>query len=76
MFLFCFKNQNAFLFFKNQNVFYNCFVVELRLFDKEINSFKEIHVKVFNTGKLEIPGIKTEKTLMSVLELLTKTMRP
>jgi len=61
---------------KQKEAFYNCFVVELRLFDKEINSFKEIHVKVFNTGKLEIPGIKTDKTLISVLELLTKTMRP
>ncbi len=61
---------------KQKEAFYNCFVVELRLFDKEINSFKEIHVKVFNTGKLEIPGIKTDKTLMTVLKLLTKIMRP
>ena len=38
--------------------FYNCFVVIIRI--KHENSFKELHVKIFNTGKLEIPGIKDE----------------
>ena len=41
---------------KKKSAFYNCFVIILRILDKE--NFKEIHIKVFNTGKLEIPGIQ------------------
>lgn len=40
---------------KVKNAFYNCFAVILRFYYD--NSYREIHVKVFNTGKLEIPGI-------------------
>ena len=57
---------------KKKSAFYNCFVLLLRL---NINGiFKEIHVKIFNTGKLEIPGIQTdlymEKTLDKILNIL------
>jgi hypothetical protein len=38
--------------------------------------FKEMHVKVFNTGKLEIPGIQDDRTLIQVLDLLVKILRP
>lgn len=40
---------------KVKNAFYNCFALILRF--KYNDSFREIHVKVFNTGKMEIPGI-------------------
>ena len=40
---------------KKRSAFYNCFVIIVRILDE--NKFKEVHVKVFNTGKLEIPGI-------------------
>lgn len=40
---------------KVKNAFYNCFAVIIRFKYEEI--FREIHVKVFNTGKMEIPGI-------------------
>ena len=59
---------------KKKSAFYNCFVVILRL--KWQGRYKEIHVKVFNTGKLEIPGIQDDRMLEAALELLTKTMRP
>ena len=53
---------------KEKSAFYNCFVIVLRiLFD---NIFKEIHVKVFNTGKLEIPGVQSDSMLEKVLEFL------
>ena len=55
---------------KEKSAFYNCFVVVLRLLFNEI--FKEIHVKVFNTGKLEIPGIQSDIMLGKVLEYLKK----
>ena len=50
---------------KEKSAFYNCFVVTLRVLYKGI--FKEIHVKIFNTGKLEIPGIQNDEILKIVL---------
>jgi TATA-box binding protein (TBP) (component of TFIID and TFIIIB) len=38
--------------------------------------FKEFHVKVFNTGKIEIPGIKNESVFQLILCELIKTMQP
>jgi hypothetical protein len=58
---------------KNKNAFINCFAMILRV--KYHNMFHEIHVKVFNTGKLAIPGIvddgllyETKKVLLSILQ--------
>ena len=50
---------------KEKSAFYNCFVVTLRIIYNNI--FKEIHVKIFNTGKLEIPGIQNDEILEVVL---------
>ena len=38
--------------------------------------FKEFHVKVFNTGKLEIPGIQNEDSFQMVLALVIDTLQP
>ena len=51
---------------KEKGAFYNCFALILRIFYN--NKYKEIHVKVFNTGKLEIPGIQHDETLIIVLD--------
>tara|TARA_B100000524_G_scaffold227996_1_gene120782 strand:- start:3942 stop:4967 length:1026 start_codon:yes stop_codon:yes gene_type:complete len=51
---------------KLKSAFYNCFVLILRIFIN--NTFKEAHVKIFNTGKLEIPGIQTDEFLNKILE--------
>jgi hypothetical protein len=59
---------------KQKSAFYNCFVIILRM--KVNTSFKEFHVKVFNTGKLEIPGIQNEDTYMQLLELVIKILQP
>lgn len=59
---------------KKKSAFYNCFVLIMRILYK--NSFKEIHVKVFNTGKLEIPGIQNDELLYKVLDLLINTLKP
>lgn len=66
---------------KNKSAFYNCFVVVLRI-NYNVNDcnsdnpdiFHEINAKVFNTGKIEIPGIKTKKMLDKVLILLTNIL--
>ena len=39
-------------------------------------NFKEMHVKVFNTGKLEIPGIQNDSDLHHILSLLIKILKP
>jgi hypothetical protein len=53
---------------KQKSAFYNCFVIILRIKHNDI--FKEIHIKVFNTGKLEIPGIQDDKLLDKALDFL------
>lgn len=59
---------------KKKSAFYNCFVVILRINFEE--KFKEIHVKVFNTGKLEIPGIRCQSLFDKVIDLLLSILRP
>jgi hypothetical protein len=58
---------------KTKNAFYNCFAVIFRILFEGI--FREIHVKVFNTGKLEIPGVLNPKLLeivkQNVLDILS-----
>lgn len=53
---------------KKKGAFYNCFVVILRI--AVATGFKEVHVKVFNTGKLEIPGIQDDSLLLIALDRL------
>jgi hypothetical protein len=53
---------------KKKRAFFNCFVLIIRI--KYKDEFKEMHVKVFNTGKLEIPGIQNDEMLKQVLDIL------
>ena len=59
---------------KVKNAFYNCFALIIRF--KFENVFREIHVKVFNTGKLEIPGVLNSKLLDQVKILLLEYIQP
>ena len=59
---------------KEKSAFYNCFVVILRVYLEPI--YKEIHVKVFNTGKLEIPGIKDDVMLDKIIQLFIEIIQP
>lgn len=62
---------------KAKGAFFNCFAVILRL--KWEGQFKEMHIKVFNTGKLEIPGIpgvNTDKFMETVLTCLVECLKP
>ena len=59
---------------KKKSAFYNCFVVILRI--RNDNTFKEFHVKVFNTGKLEIPGIQTDKSFNDILDMVVSILSP
>ena len=59
---------------KIKNAFYNCFAIILRF--KYEGTFREIHVKVFNTGKLEIPGILNKGLLDIVKKMILETVQP
>ena len=59
---------------KEKRAFFNCFVLILRV--KDNDRFKEMHVKVFNTGKLEIPGIQSDVVHKKTLDLLVELLKP
>ena len=59
---------------KKKGAFYNCFVMTVRI--KLKNVFRELHVKVFNTGILEIPGIQTDEMYTYVLDMVIKILQP
>jgi len=60
---------------KNEkSAFYNCFVFIYRL--KVEDKFKEIHIKLFNTGKVEIPGIQKEEHVVRMVEKITFLLQP
>ena len=57
---------------KEKSAFYNCFVLTLRLLEN--NNYKEYHIKIFNTGKIEIPGIQREESLYKIIEFILKIL--
>ena len=59
---------------KQKGAFYNCFAIIIRILYKNI--YKEVHVKIFNTGKLEIPGIQFDELLNITLDNLIKIIQP
>ena len=58
---------------KEKSAFYNCFVLVIRILIE--NKFKEVHVKIFNTGKLEIPGIQEDEMLNKILQYIKFYMK-
>jgi hypothetical protein len=56
-----------------KNAFYNCMAIVIR-FRPIVNGiqtqFKEVHVKLFNTGKMEIPGIVNYLILEQVKQIV------
>lgn len=64
---------------KKKRAFFNCFVLIIRVEDENSPPnafmFKEMHIKVFNTGKLEIPGIQHDNSLKSVIDILIRALK-
>ena len=57
---------------KETSAFYNCFIILIRvLYEGE---YRELHVKIFNTGKMEIPGVKNDKFMFYVLDFMLKNI--
>lgn len=58
---------------KVKNAFYNCFAMTIRFLKEQ---YHEIHVKVFNTGKLEIPGIVDGSLLDLIKANIVRILSP
>ena len=59
---------------KKKSAFYNCFVLILRVLVQD--TFREFHVKIFNTGKMEIPGIQCETIFQRILQKIIDLLQP
>ena len=59
---------------KKKKAFYNCFVVIIRI--KIDTEFREFHVKMFHSGKLEIPGVQSDKIYEIVLHNIIDILQP
>lgn len=59
---------------KKKQAFYNCFVMIIRL--KIDGLFREFHIKVFNTGKMEIPGVQNDEMFELVLTNIIEILQP
>lgn len=59
--------------YKQKGAFYNCIVMTLRV--KSLDNpetFQEVHVKVFNSGKLEIPGVKDDRIVGYAVGIISR----
>ena len=61
---------------KVKNAFYNCFALIVRFRLEDDTDFREAHIKVFNTGKMEIPGIVHYQILEKVKEMIFEILQP
>lgn len=59
---------------KQKSAFYNCIVLIIRL--KQGTNYKEYHTKIFNTGKLEIPGIQNNVSFHLLLDVIVQLLQP
>lgn len=59
---------------KPKKAFMNCFAIIIRI--KYLGVFREVHVKVFNTGKLEIPGVPEDEMLDVVRDKVIEYLQP
>ena len=61
---------------KKKSAFYNCFVLIMRMKNETGNDFKEHHVKIFNTGKIGITGIRTNEGFYTLLKKVIEIIQP
>lgn len=59
---------------KPKGAFFNCLVVNVRIGVEE-GVFKDHHVKLFNTGNVEIPGIQDAAHVPLIMEVVEKCVR-
>ena len=54
---------------KPKGAFFNCVVANIRIYIQ--NMFREYHVKIFNSGKIELPGTHEEGVYELVVDYIT-----
>jgi hypothetical protein len=59
---------------KKKSAFYNCFVLIVRLKIDDI--FREFHVKIFNTGKMKLPGVRNDAIFYELLDFVKGLFQP
>ena len=59
---------------KAKGAFFNCLVVNVRIFVGK-GVFKDHHVKLFNTGNVEIPGIQRSAHVPLIMDVLERSVR-
>ncbi len=57
-----------------KSAFYNCYVIIYRAIID--NKFKELHIKLFNTGKIEIPGIQNDEMVNIAVQKIKGLLQP
>ena len=58
----------------SKSAFYNCFVIIYRF--EYNNEYREIHLKLFNSGKVEIPGIKDDSIIPIAINIIQQLLQP
>ena len=61
---------------KKKSAFYNCFVLIMRMKNENDDDFKEHHVKIFNTGKIGITGIRNNEGFYTLLKKVIEIIQP
>lgn len=61
---------------KKKGAFYNCLVIIMRIRLPDDPNFKETHIKLFNTGKIEIPGIQSTEHITYILDKIVTLLQP
>ena len=59
---------------KSKGAFFNCLVVNVRI-STGVAMFKDHHVKLFNTGNVEIPGIQNAAHVPLIMDVLERSIR-
>jgi TATA-box binding protein (TBP) (component of TFIID and TFIIIB) len=59
---------------KSKGAFFNCLVVNVRIFIGK-STFKDHHVKLFNTGNVEIPGIQDSAHVPLIMDVVERSIR-
>lgn len=59
---------------ESKSAFYNCLVMIFRKLEN--GAYSEYHVKLFNSGKVEIPGVQSDYMLNIVSSLLVTYLQP
>jgi len=58
---------------KQKGAFYNCFMLVLRIIN-ESGVFKEVNIKIFNTGKMSFPGMISNYVLNKAIKYVTNML--